>query len=282
MRISVLTTKASLAAGDLVGIQQNVEGISFRELMNDVHSIAVLARSNVANVKFGVFLKDPTASRSFTHLCALGAANTFSLFTIPNIPIFPSAGTFTSAPGAVGYLIGICLAAGTTYTSGANDSWQSANFNGAFGQDNFMANAVNSYVDLAFIQHSPGSNADLLDKPFSQNYDESLRYFCKSYDYETAAGATTGTTDVALVQQSTTLCYGQVRFPKAMAKIPTVTAYNPATGTANSGRLAGGTDYAVSAIAAGKGGFLNITTATLPTVAAGAVFRINYVADTGW
>src|SRR6516162_4998461 len=135
----------------------------FSELIRDVSSVSLLVRSTVANLKFGLALRDPTGSRSLTKLCTLGAANTITLITLPNLPVWPSAGTFTAQAGSIGYLLSICVASGSTSLSPANDTWQNGNFVAAVGQDNLAATA--SGVFEAFvIQHSPGSNTDLIDK----------------------------------------------------------------------------------------------------------------------
>ena len=284
LRITLTAQQATMAAGDVFSIGQFLEGIQLRELISDVHSISLLVRTSVANLNFGVSLRDPaTTTKSLTKLCNIPAANTWTVISLPNIPVFP-AGNFAISAGVAGYQLGICLASGTTFTSPANDTWQNGNFVGAVGQNNFGQTVVNSTFDIAFVQHESGAVCStFLDKPFSQNYDEALRYFAKTYDYDVGIGTVNGVGDVGLIQQSTTSGYGSARFPKSMAKIPVCIAYNPVTGSANSTRMAGGTDYGVSAFnSLGKGGFSSITTATMPAVVAGATIRIHYTADTGW
>src|SRR5215475_5268991 len=194
-RITAQTQKTSLAATDLVYLQQRIEGPAFRELMNDVHSVSLLVRSSVANLKFGLSLRDPSASRSLTKLCTLGAASTITLITLPNLPLWPSAGTFTAAVGANAYNLAIAVAAGSTFTSPANDTWQNGNFIGALGQDNLLATASATF-EVFFVQHEPGSQCTtLLDVPFGQNLDGPMgctRYFQKTYDYATKPGTVTG------------------------------------------------------------------------------------------
>jgi hypothetical protein len=282
-RLTLTTAEASLAAGDYIVFTQSVEGPNIRELFKDVHSFQILCRSTVANLKFGICFRDPgPASKSLTKLCSLGAANTWSLITLPGLPVFPS-GNFTTAPGANGLQLSIALGVGTTLTSPANDTWQNGNFLGAAGQDNFAGKPVNSTFDVAFVQHEPGPVCSTpMDCPFTQNLDACLRYYCKSYDYDVAVGAVTNLGQIMWWQQNTTVLSNGIRFPKAMAKIPTVTHYNTSTGAANSVNF-GGTNYATSSIInLGKGGFNGITTATLPAVVAGATAPGQYTADTGW
>jgi hypothetical protein len=286
LRCSSQTVKTSLAATDILGFNQQIEGPMLRELLNDAHSISILCRSSIANLKFGLALRDQPNTRSLTKLCTLGTANTITLITLPNILAWPATGNFTSAPGSVGYNFSITLAAGSTYTSSANDAWlgPTSNVVGALGQDNFLATS-GAVFEVFFVQHEPGSICTTpMDCPFTQNYDACLRYYTKSYDYPTAIGsASTSQGIVFLNQINTTQCQGSVRFHKPMAKTPTMTAYNHSTGAVNSGRFTNTTDYAITNFGSiGSAGFYVVNTATTPTLAAGAGMFLHYTADTGW
>jgi hypothetical protein len=283
-RITLLAQKVSLAATDLMYMHQWVEGPSLRELISDTHSLSLLVRSSVANVVFGIALRDSASAYTLTKLGTSSATpNTWSIVTFPNLPVWSPSATWLLTPGSTGYTFDICLASGATNMSPANDTWQTGNFTGAAGQGNFANNLVNSTFDLAFVQHEPGAVCStFMDKPFTQNYDECLRYYSKSYDYDAAIGALTFNGDAGFVQSSTTVIAGTLRFPKSMAKLPTITIYNPSTGAINSIRLVGN-NYAVSSVNdLGKGGFDSIAVATLPAVAAGTMGFFHYTADTGW
>jgi hypothetical protein len=276
----------SIAAGDYFAVSQTIEGPAFRELSGDVHSISILIRFSIANVKFGLSLGDPTGSRSLTKLCQSGAANTFVLVTLPNLPVFPPAGTFSTAAGAAGYQLTICLDCGTTFTAPANDTWQNGNFVGAVGQDHFCAQPVSTVCEIAFVQHEPGSQCTtLIDKPFSQNYDECLRYYAKSWNYETAVGTTTTTGMSSFTAaNSHGSVWGSLAFAKRMAKTPSPAIYNPyITNGINGARDPLGANYTVSAPTAGQSGIsgFNISPA-LGSTAAGMPIWFHYTADTGW
>jgi hypothetical protein len=284
LRIKVTTAQASLGAGDYWQLQQVVEGPSWRELQNDVHSISLLVRSTVANLKFGVALRDNTGSRSLTKLCALGTANTWTLITLPNLPLWPAAGTFTTAPGSFAYYLHITLAAGATWTAAANDTWQSTGVLAALGQDNFFSNAVNSQFDIAYISHEPGSQCSNppLDLPYQQAYDNALRYFQKTYDLGTVAGTATVVGVTTFVAPSAVAnAYGPLRFHKPLAKIPTVTLYNYSTGAANSVVDQAAVNHAGAAAGGiGISGFYGISFTTAVTSA--MPVYAHYTADTGW
>jgi Collagen triple helix repeat (20 copies) len=284
LRFTVGTQQASLAAGDKVQIYQQVEGPQLRELISDVHSLQVLVRSSVAGLSFGVSLRDASTVRSLTLLATIPAVNTWTLITFPNLPVWSAGATWSLNSGVQGYYLTICLATGSTMMSPANNSWQNGNFIGAVGQSNFAANPVNSTFDIAFVQHEPGAVCStLMDKPFSQNYDECLRYYQKTYDYNIALGTASAVGQIALMTSNpNNLVTGPTRFIKPMANIPTLTAYNSVTGAVNSLYLAGAS-YAVTGFSnPGKGGFMGVNATGLPAVAAGVYAQLHYTADTGW
>jgi len=278
----ITTAQATLGASDKLEFYQTVEGCNARELYNDVSSISLLVNSSVANLKFSVAISDGPVTTSLVKLCTLGAANTWTLIQLPNIPAFP-AGNFSLLPGTIGYYINICLAAGSTLIAPAADTWQAGNFLGAPGMSNFAASPVNSTFYVGFIQHEPGPLCTtLIDKPFTQNLDECLRYYSKSYPSGSAPGTITSTGIRALIAPTAAaLAFGPLSFAKPMAKVPTVTLYNYVTGAANSVRDGSAIDHASAAAAnIGDSGFPNITFTT--AVTAPMQVLLHYTADTGW
>ena len=187
-RIVITTAQSTLGANDYLHILQTVEGPCFRELASDVHSISMLVKSSVANLKFAVALRDSgPATTSLVKLCTIPIANTWTLIQLPNLPAWPS-GNFSSSPGAVGYQFSICLAAGSNMIAPAADTWQTGPFLGAPGMSNLAA-TLNATFDVGFVQHEPGAVCStLIDKPFTQNLDECLRYYQKTYRYGVMPG----------------------------------------------------------------------------------------------
>ena len=284
MRMTLTTQQASLGASDQLQFAQVVEGPAWRELFGDVHSVSLLVRSSVANLKFGLTLQDPTSSRSLVKLCTIPSANTWTLITLPNIPVWSSGGTWGGAPGLVGYYFMVTLAVGSTLTAAANDTWQNANVIGAIGQDNFASKPTNSTFDIAFVQHEPGPFCStLIDKPFTQNLDECLRYYEKSYPYAVAPGTANAANGlVYFLAQAGQSPYIPIRFKKVMAKTPTIIGYSYITGAANTVRDNNATvDRAItSATNSGDAGF-NGFTVTGPNASIWQA-AFHYTADTGW
>jgi hypothetical protein len=282
IRITVKVSQASLAAGDSYHLIQYLEGPQLRELINDVHSLSFLVRSTIANLKFSVALRDSAVANSLCNLVSLGAANTWTLVTFPNLPLWQ--GTYPLAPGGVAAYFHFTFAAGSTWVAPAAGSFQSGNFLAAPGAGNFLSNAVNSTIDIAAVQHEPGAQCSTFqDKPFSRSLDECLRYFQKTYNYGVAPGTATAAGQRGWgVQSAGTTAINGAGFVKPMAKVPTMTIYNPGTGAANSVRDSSAVDHgSATAVNIGETSFSGVTFATATGGAASYVAG-QYTADTSW
>jgi hypothetical protein len=285
-RVTLTGQMATPAAGSYLQLNQAIEGSNWRELSNDVHSLQVLVRSSVSGLKFGIALNDPTpVTKSLTKLATIPSANTWTLLPFNNLPVWPS-GNFSPMPGNVGYYLTITLMSGGTYIAPANDTWQTGNFFGATGQDNFCANPLNSTFDIGFIQHEPGSQCSTpMDLDFNTNLSQCQRYYTKSYDHGVKPGAVNSDGIILFINPtSSTQIWHSMIFKRTMAKVPLIMRfYSSATGAANAIRnISLATD-----ISAGAGGIylgdascggLNVTAAP----AAGSALGWHYVADTGW
>jgi hypothetical protein len=285
-RFTVGTAQASLASGDYFTFSQSLEGPRWRELALDVHSISLLVRSSVAGLTFTVRLTDATASHSLVKLCTIPSAATWTLVTLPNLPVW--AGTYSAVPGAAVYSLSVCLACGSTYSAPANNAWQTGNVIGVNGMSNFLA-TVGATFDIAFVQHEPGSLCTTpIDCPFTQNYDDCQRYFQKSYDYKTAIGASgtlPGYISGTLPTGNTAYIIALPAFPKAMAKEPSLAPYNSSSGAANSVfNSTLGAACAVVAVAVSEKciSYINIGAPSSGTAAPGQWMNLHYTADTGW
>jgi hypothetical protein len=285
LRVTLTTQEASLAAGDYLVFRQVVEGPFLRELDFDVHSLSILVRSSVAGLSFGLCLRD-NSKVSLTKLATIPSANTWVLLKFENLPIWSPSGVFSLLPGNFGYELDVTLAAGTTYTNAANNTWQGPTVTafGASGQSNFAASPVNSTFDIAFIQHEPGPVCSTLqDMDFVTNLDRCQRFFSKTYDYGAAIGSTTQAgTNGSFLCNGTTGAEGTGWFPRRMAKAPAVNIYHPSSGAINSvlDAWSGGTIAITGASLVGESGFGRIAAASGFT--AGHNLRIQYTADTGW
>jgi hypothetical protein len=284
--LTLSTAQATLAAGDYGFLNHSMEGVQLRELFNDVHSVSILIKSTKAGHKFSYFITDPTGSRSYTKLCTIPTAGVWTLITIPNIAVFPPAGTWALGPGVLGLSEGLSFGLGTSQTSASDGVWVTGTFYGSPGADNWFNNTVSTtQVELAFIQHEPGAVCTTpMDKPFIQSYDECLRYYCKSYDYGMTVGGAVLNGCVETTAIAGQHIYAHVPFKRTMAKTPAVTVYAGPGGAVNSVYDAvAATNRAISGGGArdiGVSGFGGVNIATQN--ASPTIYQFHYTADTGW
>lgn len=283
INLNLTTQQTTLGAGDYMFVNQVIEGPPFRELSQDVHSLSLLVYSSVVNLKFAVALRDPASAHSLVKLCTVPTANTWILISLPNIPVWTASGNFSSAPGVGGYILSICLASGSTYLAPATDTWQNGNFIGAPGMDNWASKPVNSQFIVAFIQHEPGALCTtLIDKPFTQNLAESLRYYCKNFPYATKPAAGTGLWRSLGQFGGATTWRSSVQFPQEMAKTPTVTLWG-VSGAPNCVYVDNGaSDQGLSTVVASTSGIQGGAFGASVTGTAYCATLGNYTADTGW
>jgi hypothetical protein len=268
--ITLATQQASLAATDYYFVTQFVEGINMRELISDVHSVSLLVRSSVAPLKFGLALRDVGATRSLCKLCTISSANTWTLISLPNLPVWSASGTWNIVPGVMGYSIAITLAAGVNFTAPVNDTWQNGNFPGAAGQDNFFSKTVGSTFDIGFMQHEPGAVCStLMDRSWQQNYDDCLRYYDKSYNYDVKAGAVSGSGAMTYMVVASQPAYAQFWYKKPLAVSINPVMYSSTSGTSGVVRDAtASTDRAISSYASpGQKGFSGADLTARPATA---------------
>jgi hypothetical protein len=290
------TVQASVAAGEYCIAMQTIEGPMLRELIGDVTSISLLVSCDISPFHFAVSLRTASGTAySIVYLCTYNApAGTYQLITIPNIPVWTPSATWNLSPGNSGYVLSICVAAGSTYIAPSTGTWVSGTYLGATGIDNLAAQTGKNFF-VAFVQHEPGAQCStLMDCPFTQNLDACLRYFCKSYDYDVKPGtASTNSNSTFFWPYNISgafTAYGGRSFSKPMAKVPTMVAYNNSTGAANSaieyytpttygvGVTSGNTS--VTGMLASKNGVQSISSSG--TSPGPITLFAEWTADTGW
>jgi hypothetical protein len=226
LNIILTAQEATLAAGDYIQLGSYTEGPLLRELIGGVHSVSLLVKCSTALTFTLALASIASPFYTLTKLCQITTPNQWTLFSLPNLPVWTSGATWALTPGVLGYFLKIGLAGGSTYLSPANDTWQSGNFIVGPGSTNFASLPVNTTFQLGFIQHEPGALCTTpIDKSFTQNHDECLRYFQKSWDYSSAVGSATATGVIAFQLFNTTAALGVLRFFKPMADVPTMTSY---------------------------------------------------------
>jgi hypothetical protein len=275
------TPQASLGVNDHCELLQYVEGSAMREMLGGPTSLSLLVQASVP-VTFAVSLADNGAAHSLVKLCSVTTANVPTLFSFPNLPVWAAGGGWNATPGFVGYIIRIALCAGANYI-GAADTWQNTNALGAAGMSNFAANSAGAVFHIQVVQHESGPlcTTPFFDKSSSDNLDECLRYYQKTYQYLTPPGTASASAGIrTMYGVAAGTAIGPVSFHKPMAKIPAMMAYNFATGTANSIRDSGGND--LTPVTFGNVGDSGFATLGITGLAANTFAFVHYTAITGW
>jgi len=274
---------ATAGASDFVQFYQQVEGPSFRELniLTDVHTIWLLVRSSVAPLTLSLGIYDSPLSMILAKLFTISTAGAWQLISLSSLPAFPGGAGFTALPGYVGYIFCINLVLGSNYTVAPNVWTATTTANGATGAQSFGAQPVGSTLDIAFCQHEPGVGSSLIDKPFSTNHQECLRYYFKSADYGVVPG-TSANGECWMTALSATYAFGTIPFPVPMAQSSTLTTYNSvaAPWTANQcTSYPGGVNYTVT------GKSWNTKALDYLSISGGVAsqqYRFSFTADSGW
>ena len=283
VNITLNTSQASLAAGEYLMLTQAVEGPNLRELRGDVHSLSLLVWCDQA-LTFTVRLTSAAAPfYTLTKSCTISTPSQYTLITLPNLPVWDPAATWPVNEGTSGYTLGIGLGAGTTYTSPANDTWQAGNFICGPGNTNYASLPVNTTLQIAMIQHEPGPICTtFMDKPFTQNLDECLRYYQKTYDYAIKPGTASLNGAISLITEGSRAPAAYLPFQKRLAKGATLVAYSPATGLINNVRDSTGAVDRVAASTTGMGemGYNGLTLSSYN--ASATQYSWHHTMDTGW
>jgi hypothetical protein len=283
MNFSVGTVQASLAAAEYFMIEEQVEGPALRELSGS-HSISLLVsayNTSQTPFHFSVGLRNPASTYSYTKLCTVPSNASQSLVQIPNIPAFPSAGSFSNTPGVAGYQLQINMGSGSTYTAPADGVWSAGNFIASPGTDNMAASSTQQF-SVFYVQHEPGPECSpFMDIDFATNLLQCQRYWAKSNGYGTLNPTSNDWRLLGNVAAATAI-RSYVRYPNTMAKVPTVTIYDNA-GVANAIWMeAVGGSIAVSSTSGNADGIQAVNFASQ----SGAILGNNTIgqwrADTGW
>jgi hypothetical protein len=227
LRHTAQVADASIAAGDVYFISQNIEGQMIADARFGTASarqivISFGVRSSLAGT-FGVRLTNSAANRSYvtTITIAGGEINTDLVRTV----VIPgdTSGTWLTDTG-VGLQLTITLAAGTTFQTTAG-SWQAGNFFTTSAQTNFMGTAsatfelfdVGLYVDALAIGAAPSWELPA--------WDADLRR-CQRYWENGRAVSYTAVAGVGQVQMS-------VPFRQVKRTAPVIGALTGAHGAVN-------------------------------------------------
>jgi hypothetical protein len=195
--VQTTTANASPAAGNLCAIRHCIEGYRVARLAWGTSNAQPITLSFWVYANrpgnYSGALANAAANRSYQFAFTINAAATWEYKTVT----IPGDLTGTWAKdNTIGLYLHITLMAGSTYLSTAN-VWGAGNFYGVTGTVNGVA-ATSDLFAITGVIVLPGNEAPsaarspFIMRPFPQELELCKRYYEKSYNYATAAGAAIG------------------------------------------------------------------------------------------
>lgn len=286
IKIDVTTADATVDAGDVCGIYQNIEGYLGSSLQQGA-TLSFWVRSPKTGVHAVTMINhglDYTLGLTYT----VNAADTWEHKTV-TVPAHTTLGTWNYTTGTAILLV-FSLMCGSTYWATKN-SWAAGQFYGLAeaANQNIMDSTSNNFY-LTDVKLTPGSYSNIEPpRDFNSELILSNRYFNMSYPYGTAPG-TTNTTSIirrtVMANSATSTANGGssgLLFPVEMRTTPTVTIYtfDGVSGNLNYNKAGIAGAQAASTHSASAKGLTNVyTTAAIGMTTGQAVEQaFHYVAD---
>ena len=181
-------------SSDSFSLGQSIEGFNTADLAWGTASAATITlsfwvRSSLTGT-FGGSLRNSAVNRSYPFTYTISAANTWEQKAITIAG--DTSGTWVGATNGVGIRVGFGLGQGSTF-NGTAGAWAVGNFNNATGATSVVGtNGATFYI--TGVQLEKGSTATSFDyRPYGTELQLCQRYYEKSYNMASIAGASTNT-----------------------------------------------------------------------------------------
>lgn len=225
--IDCQTVDNSISATDYCVIEQRIEGYNFLPIAQKPLTLSFWVKATKIGIHCA-YIKNSGADRTYVAEFTINASDTWEFKTI-NFPATPSAGSWNYING-IGLSIGFTLACGSNLQTTAG-AWQNNGAIGSANQVNACDNSANNFR-ICSVQLEAGSVAtDFESRSFQQELHLCYRYFQKSYDYGSPVGIAT-TIGAYSIRAVSTVYDLTISFKAITRGVPTITTYNPFTGTA--------------------------------------------------
>ena len=183
LKMACTTADASPAAGDLLQIQQKIEGQNLQAVRKGTASAQILTLSFwVAAFQTGTFICELVAgSRACSKAYTVNASNTWEYKTLT----FPAdATTVIANDNTEGLAVNWWLGAGTTYRSGTlQTTWAATvSANRAVGQTNVASSTSNTWLMTGASLTIGDADVPFQFNKFADDLRDCMRYF-QSYTY---------------------------------------------------------------------------------------------------
>lgn len=219
LKFDCTTADASIAAGDVAGINYSVEGYDYRMVAGGNATLSFWVKA-VKTGTYCIAFRNSGSDRSYVVEYTISAASTWEKKTV-TVPLTQTAGTWDYTNG-IGLIITWAIMAGSTYQTTA-DAWQTGNFVATSNQVNGIDNTNNNFW-LSQIKFEPGDIATkYITVPAGLELRNCQRYFHKSFNLGTdPADSVNSYTSVCASWSTGDARSAYVTFPVKMRTTPTV------------------------------------------------------------
>ena len=194
-KTTCVTADASPASGDLLAVQQRIEGADLQHLKwgtsnAEQVTLSFWVKSNVTGT-YAVPLEQPISGGGFKYVTLEYTINSSATWE-RKVLTFPAntVATMHNTTG-IGLTVWFLLGAHSFYTGGdPQDTWGDFQTSGKFGGDQVnLASAVGNYWQVTGVQLEVGDKATPFEhRSFGEEFALCKRYFETSYAYGTAFG----------------------------------------------------------------------------------------------
>lgn len=189
LRVAVTTADTSLAAGQVAGVAQNIEGYNARDLIGRTFTLSFWVRSSKTGTHC-VGFRNSGNNRSYVSEYTVTAANTWEFKTLTVSGGLITAGTWDWMNGT-GLSVFWTMAAGTAYQTTAG-AWKTGDFLATSSQVNCLDTIGNIFA-ITGVQLEVGEVATPFEhRPIGVEFDMCRRY-TKAYPTGSTIGSGLGT-----------------------------------------------------------------------------------------
>jgi hypothetical protein len=259
MLFTVTTADLSIAAADFYLFTQTIEGnnvadLGFGTASAKTVTVSFWVRSSVTGT-FAFSLRQGSGDRSYVAEYTVSSADTWEQKTITIAG--DTSGTWSTDTGP-GMICTWDLGSGSDRNATAN-TWSAGNyFRTSSCVDLIATNGATLYI--TGVQLEVGSVATPFERrPFTTELQLCQRYYCKTFDFATAPANNGGNNGMLMCGTISSGNYepnAMWRFPVEMRADPTVTLYNPSTGTTGQWQGGGVTSSNARVGSGGSGGIV--------------------------
>jgi hypothetical protein len=240
---SAKTAAGTLAANTAIVKSYFVEGYDTLKMFQSEWTLVFWVKSSVASSRtVGLYAN---STHSYLKQYSISAANTWELKAI-KFPALSTSPASINRTNGLGLQVNWNIVSGSTYQSSTQGSWLSGQFFQVTGEDTTWLTGTNHDFSLSGVMILSGDWSSLATNTSQytflrtgRNFQEELiktrRYYEKSYSLSTVPGVAGGSNDFDGATRGysagTGIFWSWIQFKEAKRATPTMTYYNPNTGS---------------------------------------------------